>query len=92
VIPLLRFVGWLVRLIQCVPLACWRKKKARIARIRAYRNYYCHAVLMALNQTGALAGGSLIVQFAMQRVVLQRRWAPAISNNGGEQQRQSQVI
>ena len=35
-----------------------RQKKARIARIRAYRNYYCHAVLMALNQTGATRGGS----------------------------------
>jgi hypothetical protein len=46
------------------------QKKARITRIRAYRNYYCHAVLMALNQTGAAPGGSPIVQFAMQRVVL----------------------
>ncbi|SIT39935.1 hypothetical protein BN2475_230066 [Paraburkholderia ribeironis] len=35
-----------------------REKKARIARIRAYRNYYCHAVLMALNQTGMAPGGS----------------------------------
>ena len=36
------------------------QKKARITRIRAYRNYYCHAVLMALNETGVMRGGSLI--------------------------------
>ena len=41
-----------------------RQKKARIARIRAYRNYYCHAVLMALNQTGASAEWFPDVQFA----------------------------
>jgi hypothetical protein len=32
-------------------------KKARIARIRAYRNYYCHAVLMALVR---LVGASVV--------------------------------
>ncbi|WP_211620975.1 hypothetical protein, partial [Paraburkholderia domus] len=48
-----------------------KKKKARIARIRAYRNYYCHAVLMALNQTDAAPGGSPNVQFVMQRIALQ---------------------
>lgn len=45
------------------------QKKARITRIRAYRNYYCHAVLMALNQTGVPPGGSLDRHFAMQRDV-----------------------
>ena len=36
------------------------RKKARITKIRAYRNYYCHAVLMALSLTGAAPGGSPI--------------------------------
>lgn len=34
------------------------KKKARIARIRAYRNYFCHAVLNGIDETGDIAGGS----------------------------------
>lgn len=34
------------------------EKKARIARIRAYRNYCCHAVLMALGLTDAGSRGS----------------------------------
>lgn len=34
------------------------QKKARITKIRAYRNYCCHAVLMALSQTGDASRGS----------------------------------
>lgn len=43
------------------------RKKARITKIRAYRNYYCHAVLMALSQTGPASGGSPIVHAQCER-------------------------
>ena len=43
-------------------------KKSPYREDTGYRNYYCHAVLMAFSQTGAAPGGSPIIQFALRRL------------------------